>query len=261
MDYLARDSLHAGVPYGRNFDQSRLLANLCLDERGEGLAIADKGRTAAELMVFARYVMFSEVYWHHAVRAATAMLQRAIWIVRPALAPETLVRTDDHQFVSWITAAAAGTAAAPLVDGLFGSRRRLYKRVASFDALHRPEVHAAFAGRPYDQVVAACGRLAASLSSRTGQGIEPDALLIDAPPAEREVEFRLQVRERTERGGETPFRWRKLEDLSPVVRSLAHEQFDDLVKQVRVFVAADVAEVIRGCGSLEDLLLEAAQPA
>ena len=70
MDYLARDSLHAGVPYGRNFDQSRLLANLCLDERGEGLAIADKGRTAAELMVFARYVMFSEVYWHHAVRAA-----------------------------------------------------------------------------------------------------------------------------------------------------------------------------------------------
>ena len=261
MDYLARDSLHAGVPYGRNFDQSRLLANLCLDERGEGLAIADKGRTAAELMVFARYVMFSEVYWHHAVRAATAMLQRAIWIVRPALAPETLVRTDDHQFVSWITAAAAGTAAAPLVDGLFGSRRMLYKRVASFDALHRPEVHAAFAGRPYDQVVAACGRLAVSLSSRTGQRIEPDALLIDAPPAEREVEFRLQVRERTERGGETPFRWRRLEDLSPVVRSLAHEQFDDLVKQVRVFVAADVAEAIRGCGSLEDLLLEAAQPA
>jgi hypothetical protein len=65
----------------------------------------------------------------------------------------------------------------------------------------------------------------------------------------------------TANGAETPFRWRKLEDLSPVVRSLAHEQFDDLVKQVRVFVAADVAEAIRGCGSLEDLLLEAAQPA
>jgi hypothetical protein len=242
MDYLARDSLHAGVPYGRNFDQPRLLANLCLNERGDGLAIADKGRTAAELMVFARYVMFSEVYWHHAVRAATGMLQRAIWIVRPALAPEALVRTDDHEFVSWITAAAAGTTAAPLVAGLFGPRRRLYKRVASFDALHRPEVHAAFAGRPYDQLVAACGRLAALLSSRTGQRIEPDALLIDAPPAEREVEFRLQVRERTANGAETPFRWRKLEDLSPVVRSLAHEQFDDLVKQVRVFVAADVAE-------------------
>jgi HD superfamily phosphohydrolase len=260
MDYLARDSLHAGVPYGRNFDQPRLLANLCLDERGDGLAIADKGRTAAELMVFARYVMFSEVYWHHAVRAATGMLQRAIWIVRPSLTPESLARTDDHQFVSWITAAAADTSAAPLVAGLFGARRRLYKRVASFDALHRPQVHAAFAGRPYGQVVAACERLAASLSSRTGRRIEPDALLIDAPPAEREVEFRLQIRERADHSAEAPWQWRKLEDLSPVVRSLAHEQFDNLVKRVRLFVAADIAEAVRGCGSLEDLLLEAAEP-
>jgi len=258
MDYLARDSLHAGVPYGRNFDQPRLLANLCLDERGSGLAITDKGRTAAELMVFARYVMFSEVYWHHAVRAATGMLQRAFWIVRHAAVPLTLVRTDDHAFVAWLTAAAAGTAAEPLVAGLFGPRRRLYKRVASFDALHCPAVHAAFAGRPYDQVVAICGHLAEALSARTGAAISPDALLIDAPPAEREVEFKLQVRERTDAGG---LCWRRLEDLSPVVRSLAHEQFDDLVKRVRVFVAADVADAIRGCGSLDDLLLAAAETA
>ena len=42
--------------------------------------MTDKGKTAAELMVFARYVMFSEVYWHHGVRAATAMLQRAFYL-------------------------------------------------------------------------------------------------------------------------------------------------------------------------------------
>ena len=28
MDYLYRDSLHAGVPYGRHFDQQRLLGSL-----------------------------------------------------------------------------------------------------------------------------------------------------------------------------------------------------------------------------------------
>ncbi len=77
MDYLERDSLHAGVPYGRNFDQQRLIGSLCVNEAGDGLAISEKGRTAAEMMVFARYVMFSEVYWHHAVRCATAMLQRS----------------------------------------------------------------------------------------------------------------------------------------------------------------------------------------
>ena len=81
MDYLRRDSLHAGVPYGQNFDRARLIGSLCLNESGDALAITDKGRTAAELMVFARYVMFSEVYWHHTVRAATAMLQRAFYML------------------------------------------------------------------------------------------------------------------------------------------------------------------------------------
>ncbi|NQW49047.1 MAG: HD domain-containing protein, partial [Planctomycetes bacterium] len=57
MDYLGRDSLHAGVPYGRHFDQERLLSSLCLDQGGTALAITSKGRTAAELLVFARYVM------------------------------------------------------------------------------------------------------------------------------------------------------------------------------------------------------------
>ena len=72
LDYLQRDSLHAGVPYGRNFDAGRLISALCFNPETSRLAIMDKGRTAAEMMVFARYVMFSEVYWHHAVRSATA---------------------------------------------------------------------------------------------------------------------------------------------------------------------------------------------
>ena len=37
MDYLVRDSLHAGVPYGRNFDQQRLIGSLCVNAAGDGL--------------------------------------------------------------------------------------------------------------------------------------------------------------------------------------------------------------------------------
>ena len=51
----------------------------------------------------------------------------------------------------------------------------------------------------------------------------------------------------------------ELADLSPVVRSLAHEQFDNLVKRVRIFAAAADAEAIAACPDLEDLLLEAAE--
>ena len=254
MDYLARDSLHAGVPYGRHFDQDRLLASLCLDAAGTGVAISDKGRTAAELMVFARYVMFSEVYWHHAVRAATAMLQRAVWLVRPAIDSDVLVRTDDRGFADWLTAA-AGTAAEPLVAGLFGPVRRLLKRAGSFDAAHSPEVHAALAGRGYAEMVEVSARLAAALSRRFGRPVAAATLIVDAPPAAREVEFRLQVRDGA--AGPEADRWRDLASLSPVVRSLAHEQFDDLVKRVRVFAEPDDAKAIAGCGELDRLLLEA----
>ncbi len=104
MDYLHRDSLHAGVPYGRHFDQQRLLGSLCLNQAGDGLAITDKGRTAAELMVFARYVMFSEVYWHHGVRAATAMLQRAFYLLHGVLDLDALFRMTEHEMIDELAA-------------------------------------------------------------------------------------------------------------------------------------------------------------
>jgi len=257
MDYLDRDSLHAGVPYGRNFDQHRLLASLCLDESGESLAITEKGRTAAELMVFARYVMFSEVYWHHAVRSATAMLQRSVWLLRNEVDPQVLVRHDDASFVSWLTETAVGTAAGGLVSGLFGPQRRLFKRIASFDALRRPDIHAALSGRTYPEMVGVSSRLAEAISRRLGRSMPAELLIVDAPPAEREVEFRLQVQERS-RQSDGPYAWRRLEEISPVVRSLAHEQFDSLVKRVRIYAPAGQAERIAACPDLGRLLIESA---
>ena len=259
MDYLARDSLHAGVPYGNHFDQERLLSSLCLDEQGTALAITDKGCTAAELLVVARSVMFSEVYWHHAVRAATAMLQRAVWLLRGAIVPAELMRFDDPSFISWATAAAHGGPAAPLVSGLFGPRRRLHKRVAMFDPSHHATVHAAVAGRRYSDLVGISHRFATLAGARLGQPIDPDTLLIDAPPAEREIEFRLQVRERRTGGEESSaWAWIPLAERSPLVRSLAQEQFDDVVKRVRIFAPDELAASLSTCPGLEELVLEAA---
>lgn len=245
MDYLARDSLHAGVPYGRHFDQERLLASLCVDRTGTRLAITDKGRTAAELMVFARYVMFSEVYWHHAVRSATGMLQRAVWLIADRVDPRGMVGTDDAGFVSWLRDGCAGSAAEPLAEGLFGPVRTLLKRVATYDAVSHPEIHKALAGRGYADSVVIAGRLADRLSARLGIPVDPATLLVDAPPAEREVEFRLEVKERSRDTGEEDLRWRSLGELSPVVRSLAREQFDDLVKRVRIFAPRATAKAVR----------------
>ena len=126
MDYLDRDSLHCGVPYGRNFDRQRLMQSLVVNANGDGLAITSKGKTAAELMVFARYVMFSEVYWHHAVRAATNMFARAFYHLSPQFDLAHLFTLSDAEMIAQLRAAARGGKCESLLDGVFGLRRVIY---------------------------------------------------------------------------------------------------------------------------------------
>lgn len=182
MDYLVRDSHHAGVPYGMNFDEQRLIESLCLDESGTRLAITEKGRTAAEMMVFARYVMFSEVYWHHAVRAATAMLQRAVWVVQDLAPSGWFTSLDDSTFSETLLQLATGTPAAELVEGIFGPRRRLWKRAASFHQHEHQEIHQLLSGRSYADLLLVSGGVAEALSRRLSITIDPMLLLIDALP-------------------------------------------------------------------------------
>ncbi|GAG46757.1 unnamed protein product, partial [marine sediment metagenome] len=165
MDYLMRDSLHAGVPYGRNFDQSRLVRSLCLNQEGNGLAITDKGKTAAEMMVFARYVMFSEVYWHHGVRSATAMLQRAFYLLHGGLDLDALFRLTEGAMIGQLRQAAEGGPAEPLLDGLFGPTRRLYKRLLQVTVFQQPGLYQRLARRPYPWLAACAEQLAALAST------------------------------------------------------------------------------------------------
>ncbi|MGC4002610.1 MAG: hypothetical protein QM811_05485 [Pirellulales bacterium] len=223
MDYLMRDSLHAGVPYGRNFDQQRLIGALCVDVRGDGLAITDKGRTAAEMMVFARYVMFSEVYWHHTVRAATAMLQRAYYVSRESLNAPAMMRMTDEVWIAALRRLVEPSAVA-LVEGLFGAKRRIYKRLAQFNVLEHRSLYERMARRPYAHLLRVSERFADLCGATIGRTVAAHEVLFDAPPVEREIEFDLDVRigDREE--------FRRLGELSPVVRTLAREQFDDYVK-------------------------------
>jgi HD superfamily phosphohydrolase len=248
MDYLPRDSLHAGVPYGRHFDQQRLIGSLCLNAAGDGLAITEKGKTAAEMMVFARYVMFSEVYWHHTVRSATAMLQRAFSMLSERLEFERALMFGDAELVRHLQSLTPGGPAADLLDGLFGSRRRVYKRLAQFSYFEERETYERLARRHYAWLVGVAEHFARLASDAIGNRIEPHQVLFDAPPVEREIEFNAEVYFLKEK------RYRKLVDVSPVVRTLAKEQFDDYVKRVRVFVHPDVVEPMRGLGNVAQLI-------
>jgi len=238
MDYLVRDSLHAGVPYGRHFDQQRLLGSLCLNRAGDGLAITDKGRTAAEMMVFARYVMFSEVYWHHAVRSATAMLQRAFSLLQPQLNLDALFRLIESPMIRAMQKTAGKTPAGELLAGLFGPRRRLYKRLTQYSIFQNGELYARIARKPYPRLTACSEALAQELDQRLARSIAPHHILFDAPPVRREVEFKIEVYFPKENC------YRLLEEVSPVVATLAKKQFDDYVKRVRIYVHPDCLQDI-----------------
>ncbi len=247
MDYLQRDSLHAGVPYGRNFDIGRLINSFCAGPDGR-LAITEKGKTAAEMMVFARYVMFSEVYWHHAVRCATAMLQRVVYetyrtpqgIEQTQSKPLQWLMQSEAEFTAdLMQEAAKHPSLRSLADGLFGRQRRLYKRLAQFNFSENQAVHAALARRPYTNLVQCAERLSERLSRYSLRKLEPTDILIDAPPVKLEVQFQLDVRQRSSSSASSGDRFLPLGNLSPVVNSLATNQFDNFVKRVRVFVCSD----------------------
>lgn len=74
MDYLLRDSYHAGVAYGR-YDHFRLIQCLAILPREDkqsdepALGLLEGGVQASEGLMLARHFMFKQVYFHHVRRA------------------------------------------------------------------------------------------------------------------------------------------------------------------------------------------------
>jgi HD superfamily phosphohydrolase len=80
MDYLLRDSYHAGVQYGK-FDLHRLINTIMaipFQDKDPRLGISEGGIHAAEGLVLARYFMFTQVYFHKTRVAYDVHLRRAM---------------------------------------------------------------------------------------------------------------------------------------------------------------------------------------
>ena len=127
IEYLKRDALMCGVPYGE-IDVDRLLhAMVVVDDPmtgGPAVALREKGLSALESLLFAKYQMYRNVYWHHAVRSATAMYKRLVdqALRAGAIALDALTGFTDEGLLHALDACAPS----PLLDAL--RARRLYKR-------------------------------------------------------------------------------------------------------------------------------------
>jgi HD superfamily phosphohydrolase len=79
MDYLARDSLNTGVPYGQ-VDLNYILNNLEVTPE-RNTVLNSKARFAAEHLLLARYFMFNTVYLHKTVFGFEEVVRRIILLL------------------------------------------------------------------------------------------------------------------------------------------------------------------------------------
>lgn len=104
MEYLRRDARFCGVPYGE-VDVDRLLQGLViLADPDTGLyevGVYEKTVSTLESLLFAKYQMFRNVYWHHGVRAAAALYKRIIneAVSAKILDAEELVGPTDEELL------------------------------------------------------------------------------------------------------------------------------------------------------------------
>ncbi|MHA1917012.1 MAG: HD domain-containing protein [Candidatus Ranarchaeia archaeon] len=131
LDYLQRDALYAGVPYGI-IDVDRLFETIELHPEGkECIIVNDKGILPVESIFFSRFAMFQSVYLHHVIRIAHKMLQVAVDISLEKnggwLNPNELHTFTDNELIS-----ALKSKSPPQAQYLIKAikNRELYKRFA-----------------------------------------------------------------------------------------------------------------------------------
>ncbi|HEV8150813.1 MAG TPA: hypothetical protein VGP61_11560, partial [Gemmatimonadales bacterium] len=186
IDYLCRDSRMCGVPYG-TVDVDRLLASLTLVEADGGrqeIGVQEKGVSALESLLFAKYQMYRNVYWHHAVRSATCMFKRAARgaLRRGRVTVESVADLTDETFMQLLEERDASRLAAAV------RARRLYKRALDLPA---SEVTAHPEGWMATDP-ALTERVEDALAAEAGLG--PDQLLLDFPARDDMLSVDLPLR-------------------------------------------------------------------
>ena len=144
IDYLLRDSYHAGVAYGK-FDHYRLIDTLRIlpkkvdkakkvteealeDETGTAmLGIDEGGIHSAEALSLARYFMYTQLYFHHVRRIYDIHLKEFLkaWLPSGNFPTdiEKLLEITDNEVTSGFLAAARN----PAMPGHLPAKRLVYR--------------------------------------------------------------------------------------------------------------------------------------
>ncbi|MDQ3697915.1 MAG: HD domain-containing protein [Gemmatimonadota bacterium] len=238
IEYLKRDAFMSGVPYGE-IDVDRLTNSLTIVDdpvtERRAVGVFEKGLSALESLLFAKYQMYRNVYWHHAVRSATAMYKRTVddALRSGSLDHRELVGYTDEGLLHRLD----GLGPSPILDAL--RERRLYKRALDHPAAELDDVWGEWIAGNRAATVAAEDRIAAAV------GLGPGELLLDHPAKPEMLGLDLPVLRRDGSVGRlTTAGWPAAINLP-----LLSEQLYRSARRLRVFVARPVtatpAEMLR----------------
>ena len=178
IEYLKRDATMCGVPYGE-IDVDRLLNSLVIvqtpDRTTRMIGVHEKGLSALESLLFAKYQMYRNVYWHHAVRSATAMYKRLVAVALDSghVAADTVAQFTDEGLLVHLDVPSLPAEARAMLDGL--RFRRLHKRAY--------ECPAATLGEDVGEWIASDFHLTRRVENAFAHelGLPAGALLLDYP--------------------------------------------------------------------------------
>jgi HD superfamily phosphohydrolase len=177
IDYLKRDAMNCGVSYGEvDVDRLRHALTLVTDPVSgrRAVGLRERGLSALESLLFAKYQMYRNVYWHHAVRAATAMYKR---LVEDALADGTLDVTKLASYTDEGLLHALERGERPLLGAI--RERRLFKRALEVPAYALAEHNLEWLADDRARTRRAEDALAAQFGLKAGE------LFLDFPRKER----------------------------------------------------------------------------
>jgi len=173
LDYLSRDGRYCGVPYGAQ-DVDFILSRLHPHPQ-RGVDIDSRGILAVESLLFSKYLMYRSVYWHRAVRSATAMVKKALLggLESGVIAGEELYHLDDQGLFTL-----TGQRAHPLF-GLVNAVRNGRLFITAAEIPFDEKAHRKLLGLNERSCLEES--LAAELSPVLGKSLKGNELIIDLP--------------------------------------------------------------------------------
>jgi HD superfamily phosphohydrolase len=239
FDYLLRDSHYAGVTYGI-FDINRLIASLAVVDND--LLVLDSGYYAVEQMIISRYHMFEQLYYHHTKRVFEEMAKKvAEFMIKNKemeypksneLDKESSLNTFVKYNDSWFMRTIKGVSNNDLkrVANQIEDRIPYRKILDSGDIWKKIKENDPAAGRGILLAIESDIQ-----SSYDSYGLNESELIFDSF---KSVPYKLKPYIRTTKGNseddepeiiyiynETLKEKRPVEDLSPIIRTLANEKF------------------------------------